>query len=296
MTVFHATKNITAAGNLNNAVYGEKIVDVVKGLPHYFEHGKLCSPSPKEINPNTAFDPAFSLIYPDFEDFLAFQIVCIQPDPNEMAQFTSLFPRLNHIGLTYSGYIRDVYHQIDSAEALSKLTMYDLEREIIFFDMDFVKQRDGYFSDKEIQAVIYGIAIDAELSESQIMQTVTIDNPETAKALGIKAGDTIEVDAGPMRACFPRGNIKEEGYQFYEFRGKVHAVRAVELSLIDEKGWVCTVDIFRNGDDDNEFSYDEDSNMSLCEIYIPQHLWKETTPPKIDDFIVGFVTFCGFVQ
>lgn len=284
---FQIVDSINVAGNINNEICGEKIVDFIKSIPMYMEKSTLISPPAKEIKSTiSAFIESYSLIYPDLENQDSSQIVCVKNKEKEQMDLTSMFIRLNKIGFEYQGVIKEIYFQEDSMEAI--INFEHNEHELYFFDLDFVKNCRNYVSNNPVKAVIYGIAHDVELVDKNLTQTITI-NENIAPIFKKEVGETVDIIVGQMRCCFASADIIEDGYKIYEFHGKIHCVQAVELSLTETQGWICAVDLLWHGDN-------EPNENDLLEIYIPKHSWKENKEPAVDDYLSGIITLCGFVK
>ena len=286
MIQFQVINSVEVAGDINNAICGHKLVDFMKKVPQFFEKAKLISPPPDQLPTNSLFQEAYCAVYPHLEIYLCCQMLCVKKENS--LEMTGIYARLNGMGRSYAGEMKNIYFQEDSPEALLEFET-TTGRTLTFFDYSFTANREIYVGKSNAVAVIFGIATNVELSDSSIVQNIEITNPMVAEVMGIKVGESINIDMGQSRTCLSRTDAKNDGYELYEFRGKIHSIREIELSLIEETGWVCSLDIFWNGE--NEQSTDED----LLEIYIPQHLWQEKSAPQVGDFLMGITTLCGFI-
>lgn len=288
--LFQSVANINVAGNINKEICGEKILDFVKTIPNHLGKAELIATS---IENELGFPESYSFVYPNLESLESSQITCASENPEQgpdegNMEVVSIFPRLNKTGLSYQGKIQKIYVQKDTMEAIIELS-YN-EHQLYFFDLDFVKNWHHYDSNHSVQAVIYGIAHNATLSDSHLTKTITI-NENMAAALNKKVGETIEVVVGEVRYCLPRADIKEDGYIVHEFRGKIHSVREVTLPQTKSEGWICAVDCLWTGSANGE-----PSKKDIVEVYLAKHSWQENKTPKVDDYLSGFILLCGFIN
>lgn len=267
-------------GSHFDAFFEDMKEEVISQIPFFMEHSAVvesCYRAQEEIIDDARWKKGFILTSPPESLDEGIGVVVGVVEEEEGLEFISMFPHLNY-GQNYELELLKVYVWSNGHEAQLEV---DLEfTELTFYDIHYPLNRKYYLSGDKYTFQILGIAYDASYRVEKEIEVDT--SAELAKALGIEAGTKRKYSLVGMSSFI---RIDRWDRDDYSFSGIIQKVQEIDISISNEKGWICTTRVLVDGFDDGAI-YDMD-------ILVTQKTWKEQEAPKAGDDIEGSVWMQG---
>lgn len=196
-------------------------------------------------------------------------------------QLISMFPHLDY-GQNYELELLKVYVWSNGHEAQLEVDLGFTS--LFFYDIYYDLNRKWYLRGNRYMFQILGIAYRARY---RVEKEINIEmRPELLEAMESISKETVRTISLVGMSSF----LGIDGWDKddYSFSGIIQKVQEIDVSISNEKGWICTTRVLVEGSDENDKIYDMD-------ILVTQKTWHETQAPKAGDDIEGSVWMQGKV-
>lgn len=268
-------------GSHFDAFFEDMQEEVILQIPFLMEHSTVvesCYRAKEEMTDDAKWQKGFILTSPSENLDEGIGMIVGAVDGEENLEFISMFPHLNY-GQKYELELLKVYVWSNGHEAQLEVDLGFSE--LTFYDIHYPLNRKYYFSGDKYTFQILGIAYGARY---RVKKEINIEmKPELVEAMESISKETVRTISLVGMSSFIR--IDRWDRDDYSFSGIIQKVQEVDISISNEKGWICTTRVLVDGFDDGAI-YDMD-------ILVTQKTWKEQEAPKAGDDIEGSVWMQG---
>jgi hypothetical protein len=256
--------------------------DVMLNIPKYMKSSSVVKPYKNElIKDEPTDDPkwqkGYVLSYPNKESIDGIGSICGIVEEDENVQFISMFPWVDK-GQVYSFSLEKVYVWDNGHEAQIKIDIGFTS--VCFYDIHYPLNKKWYLQGNSYKFQILGIAYEAMYRKETEIEVDTSE--ELAKALDIEPGTMRKYTLTGMASFLCINSWDRDDYSF---SGLITKVEEIYLEMTNEKAWVCSTSVLKEGGGDG-IEYDID-------ILITPKVWKKDKAPKVGDDIEGSLCLQG---
>jgi hypothetical protein len=188
-----------------------------------------------------------------------------------------MFPWVDK-GQVYSFSLEKVYVWDNGHEAQIKIDIGFTS--VCFYDIHYPLNKKWYLQGNSYKFQILGIAYEAMYRKETEIEVDTSE--ELAKALDIEPGTMRKYTLTGMASFLCINSWDRDDYSF---SGLITKVEEIYLEMTNEKAWVCSTSVLKEGGGDG-IEYDID-------ILITPKVWKKDKAPKVGDDIEGSLCLQG---
>lgn len=270
-------------GSHFDAFFDDMQEDVMMQIPTMMENSAVVESfftSEEEIMDDEKWQKGFILRYPPESLNEGIGVIVGIVEEKSNLQLISMFPHLDY-GQKYELELLKVYVWSNGHEAQIEVDLGFTS--LFFYDICYDLHRKWYFQGKKYLFQILGIAYRARY---RVEKEITVEmKPEVLEAIEWDSKETTRtISLVGMSSFVP---IDEWDRDDYSFSGIIQNVQEIDISISNEKGWICTTRVLREGSNDDAI-YDMD-------ILVTKRTWKEEELPKVGDDIEGSVWMQGKV-